>query len=83
MASCGPLAHNGTVTTGRDRTRSCRQRQKRGRAVLSVEVDEFKLISALIESGRLSEAQALDPARVRGALAEVVRDWAGRWSAAL
>ena len=68
------------------RTESCRrqkryrQRQRDGQAVLQVPCDFCALVEALLKSGRLSEAEALDRRRIDAAAAEVLADFAGRWA---
>jgi len=42
---------------------------------VTVDLDETDVILALIESGRLSESEALDPHAVAAALGEVVAEW--------
>lgn len=61
------------------RQRAYRERQRHGEAVLPLRVDYFRLIEALLVSGRLSEADALDRSRVKIAAGEVLDDWAMRW----
>jgi hypothetical protein len=67
------------VSSAADRQRAYKRRQRDGEAVLRVVVDEYALIDALIESGRLSEADGLDRSKVEAAAEEVLRDWVARW----
>ena len=50
-------------------------------AVLKVPVPAYDIVQALIESGRLTVAEALDRQRVEHAIAEVVVEWAVPWGA--
>ena len=47
--------------------------------MLKVPVPAYDVVQALIESGRLTVAEALDRQRVAHAVAEVVVDWATPW----
>jgi hypothetical protein len=67
------------TTQARLRQRRSRRRRKAGRALLQIEVDEFRLIDALISSGRLTPDEGLARARVEKALANLVDDWTARW----
>ena len=58
-----------------DRQRKYRKRQARGVGVYRVPA-RFDVVEALIESGRLTEAQALDTALVGEALASIAVEWA-------
>jgi hypothetical protein len=71
------------VRTARTANRQDRYntRRRAGRTVLPIEVDHDAVVLALIESGRLSEDQALRRDLVSRAVAEIVTDWAARWSA--
>jgi hypothetical protein len=64
-----------------DAIRSARYRARRhnGHAIFRLELDRDALIMALLVSGRLTEAQALDHARVERELAGVLAEWAARW----
>jgi hypothetical protein len=53
------------MSTAADRKRLYRQRQKHHRAVLPIPVEYFGLCEALVASGRLTEAEALDRYKVR------------------
>jgi hypothetical protein len=62
-----------------DRKRRYRARQRRGRVVVGVEVDRDAVLLALLASGRLGEAEALQPDQVAAALGDVIEQWARRW----
>ena len=55
-----------------------KRRQRHGEAVLALRCDYFSLVEALLASGRISEADALDRALVDGAIAEVAAASIGR-----
>jgi hypothetical protein len=63
----------------RNRQRRSRRRRKAGRVLLRVETDEFRLIDALIASGRLSSDDGLARARVEKAVGQLVEDRITRW----
>ena len=44
--------------------------------MLQIQVDGFMVVDALIECGRLSEAEGLNKAKVEEAVAEIVETWA-------
>lgn len=57
------------------RQRRRRQRDRRGIAVLAVEVNYYKLVSAILRNGSLTEAEALSKenvARIAGRMIEEV-----------
>jgi len=61
-----------------------RQRRKRrldaaGRKPLTVTPDYYALCEALIVSGRLTERECLNDAKVVGELTEIANEWSGRW----
>ena len=56
-----------------------RARQRAGVAVLRVPVPFADVVTALIEAGRLSPAEALDRRRVEVAGGEVFAEWSRRW----
>jgi hypothetical protein len=58
------------------RAREYRLRQKLGRRVFRLVLDEFAVIQAVLDAGRLSEEEALDHAAVETALAAVLESWA-------
>jgi hypothetical protein len=61
------------------RQRRARARRKCGEVVLRVLVHEHDLAQALLASGRLTEGQTLDPARVEQELSRLISDWSRRW----
>ena len=67
------------ANTHADRQRRYRKRQRDGVAVYRVPAGDAVLL-ALIESGQLTESQALDPTRVEKQIAAVVAEWARRWA---
>jgi hypothetical protein len=62
-----------------ERQRRSRARRRRGRVILKVEADEFELVEALMQAGRLDERDGLNRARVEQAVARLISDWASRW----
>lgn len=56
-----------------------RERQRKGRAIFRIEADHDSVLLALIETGRISEADALDRRKVEAALATVLADFGRRW----
>lgn len=65
--------------TAAEKQRRYRRRQRRDLRVYKVEAPEHCVLSALLESGRLSEAEALDKRRVEKALSEIIIDFSKRW----
>jgi hypothetical protein len=63
-----------------DRQRAYRRRQNDGEAVLPVRTAYNRLCEALIASGRLSEAEALEREAVTAAAAAVLDDFIDRWT---
>jgi hypothetical protein len=63
----------------RERQRRSRNRRARGRIVFNVEADEAAVVRTLVQSGRLSEDEALRRSSVERALSEMTRDWCDRW----
>lgn len=70
-----------SASSAAGRMRRLRDRRRRGLGVFKVEIDEDELLSALLVSGRLSEAEALRTRQVNAALADILREWASRWRA--
>jgi hypothetical protein len=65
-----------------ERQRRARARHRHGRAVLYVEVPNFyRLIEAMIVSGRLRDVEGLRRDLVEREAAEILDDWARRWLA--
>lgn len=65
--------------TGALRQRRYRQRQHNGEVVLAVAVPEHAIAELMIESGRLTEDEALDRHLVEQAAAAVLVELARRW----
>jgi len=70
----------------RQRREAARQRQRRsrghrraGEVPYRLWLPQWEIIEGLIRSGRLTEAEALQPHLVEQALAAVVKDWTQRW----
>jgi hypothetical protein len=61
------------------RQHRCRARRRRGVALLRVEVDEFRLVDALLWAGRLNEAESRRRSLVEAAVAQVLKDFIVRW----
>ena len=61
--------------------RQCRRRDRarRGVVVRPIETDDQMTITALLNSGRISDAEALRREFVERALAQVLAEWAARW----
>ncbi len=64
-----------------EKKRAQRRRERLGLCVLKITVPEQRLIEALIETGRLNEAAALQRASVELAASQVLSDFAERWVA--
>jgi hypothetical protein len=56
-----------------------RARQKNGRAMFRVEANHDALLLALIETGRLSEAESCDRRHVERAISIMLDDFSARW----
>ena len=63
------------ISCGSERTRRYRERRRAERAVLLVEVDEFALADALVESSRVAEDRSADRSALADAVAVLLRDW--------
>ena len=61
------------------RKRRLRQRARRGLGILVLEIDVNRLIAAMLEAGRLTEAQALDRKLVAVDAAQILARWAEEW----
>jgi hypothetical protein len=73
-------ASGAPMRPGARRQRAHRERAKNGQAILRLPVNYFPIVEALIASSRLTEGEALDRRRVEAALAEVLVEWAGKWT---
>lgn len=51
-----------------------RQRQRLGRKVVGIEIDEIAVVAGLIDRGFVSESQALDDAKVAAALGRLIAE---------
>lgn len=60
--------------TGAERMRLWRQRQRKGLAVYRIALRENATIEALIDAGRLTEDEALEPEAVNRVLARVLAE---------
>ena len=68
-----------SIIRSRERSRRARVRKKNGKAVLRVEVHHDPLLLALIESGRMSEAETADLRRVEAVVGKMLGEWAEHW----
>jgi hypothetical protein len=68
-------------TASAARVQRYRRRRRLGEIVLRVAVDEHALVSYLISTKRVSEAEALDRRLIERAVADVMADLTGRWRA--
>jgi hypothetical protein len=69
------------MTAKQRRQNHYRQRRRANLVLLPVPIDEFALANALIESGRLSIADALDRRRVSQVVSQLLADFTQRWPA--
>src|ERR1700733_12631157 len=60
------------------RARLARSRRKRGEVVVHIVVEENSVIESLLETGRITEEQALSRSLVEAALGRLIAEWAGR-----
>jgi len=67
------------ILARRERSRRARQRQREGLAVFPLEARRDDVLLALIESRKLTEAEALDRHRVNAALSRMLGEWAAHW----
>jgi hypothetical protein len=63
-----------------ERQRRARQREREGLAVFTIVGHHDRLVSALIQSGCLSESAALRREAVNQALGQVLDEWSTRWA---
>ena len=61
------------------RARRHRARRRRGQVSRRIDVDEYGLAEALIESGRLTPDEALRPELVERELSVLIDDFISRW----
>jgi hypothetical protein len=64
-----------TSSSSYERLKRCRQRRRRGRIVLPVEVDADQLADVLIEAGFLQAWNARDRGELRKALEAALGSW--------
>jgi hypothetical protein len=62
-----------------ERQRRSRGHRRAGEALYRVWASEWDVVEALVSSGRLTEAEALQRPLVERALAAVLIEWAARW----
>jgi hypothetical protein len=67
------------VSSAAARKKAYRARQRNGRICLKVEACEHELAAALIASGRLREAAAMDRGAVEKAVNGIVNQWVDSW----
>jgi hypothetical protein len=63
----------------RSREARSRKRRKVGKLVVAIEISELALVEALLQSGRLSEAESASRLHLKTAIERVVEDFIGRW----
>src|SRR3954470_21915587 len=61
------------------RNKRYRARTKVGRVILGLEIDEYRIVSALLASNRLTEREALDRCQVAREVSLLLSEWAGQW----
>jgi hypothetical protein len=61
------------------RKRAQRRRERQGRAQFTIEVDEARFLSALLESGRMTEETTLLRDLVQREAGELLDEWSARW----
>jgi hypothetical protein len=80
MDNCTPPSDDRSARKQRAyRARLARSRRKRGEVVAKIVIEENPVVEALLESGRLTEAQALRRSLVEQALGRLIADWSRRW----
>jgi hypothetical protein len=67
------------MSTLAQRRRSFRQRQRRGRIVIRLEVNEFEIAAALLASRHLAESEAANRAALERGVEAVLSGWARQW----
>jgi hypothetical protein len=63
----------------RERQRRLRARRKAGEERYVIVAPEIDVVEAILRSGRLSEADALNHALVERVLTDVIIEWSARW----
>lgn len=66
-------------TRTRERQRQCRARNKAGEKRYVIVAREHWVAEGMLLSGRMTEADVSDHAKVEAALARVVIEWIARW----
>jgi hypothetical protein len=72
-----------TIMRSRERSRRARVRRKNGTRCYTVEIPDHVaegVITALVATEKLTEAEACDHARVQTELSRMVCEWAQRWT---
>ena len=62
------------------RQRRYRRRQRCGEMVVTLTLPEHAVAAALLATGRLTPAQALDRSQVGRAIGDMVSEWAREWA---
>ena len=62
------------------RKKAYRRRQRTGRIVLLVEVEEHQIAAAMVAAGRLTDRQALCRAEIEREAAAIIAQWACSWA---
>ena len=76
-----PPGHAERRRRERERQRRCRAHHKANEVRFEVYAPEHRIVEAMIISGRTSEAEALDHARIERELENLITEWADRWLA--
>ena len=72
---CNGQKTSATISASAERQRRRRQRARQGVTVITIEVDEFALSGALIETRRLSAWDSESRAKIASALGGLIADW--------
>lgn len=72
-------AHAQHLSPAATRQRRRRTRDRRGLAVLNIETDYYRLVSAILANGSLSETEALDKAKVSRVAARMLEEVVALW----
>jgi hypothetical protein len=67
------------ILARRERSRRARQRQRDGDAVFQITANHDAVVLMLLESGTLTEQDALDRRRVNAALSGLMQHWISHW----
>lgn len=63
----------------RRKQRDYRRRLRAGKVILRIEVDELSFAAALVESGRLCDADTADRCKLERRGGEIIGQWIERW----